>query len=276
MKEKSLFDKELLYNQLKGKRVCLNGTFNYDVKVLNGLLKRCGVTMIDRVSASSCSQEGATMLPTKENTHLYVVGKNPNIESLKRYELNKHDGFLVPITTEHGLMELIEGTSDIVLPEVIQKRLDLSIDYYNWKAPIINGKEFVSRLSSPLQLDTEMFTNGIYGKEIFVPECKNVDMLAFRQLIGNFGGFANNIYDDDTNIILLGDETLQRLRDGLKDDIIKYVENTYNRSDSKLFNIQFLSHADFLNWVKARLKRFPDTSSQMLLNKVKNKMCNNL
>ena len=91
-------------------------------------------------------------------------------------------------------------------------------------------------------------------------------MCAFYQMIGNLGGYANREYFDDTNMIMLSDATLHNLEQGLKDEIILDIENRYNKSNTKIFNIQFTSESDFINWVKRRLEICPDKSTMSLLN----------
>ena len=74
-------------------------------------------------------------------------------------------------------------------------------------------------------------------------------------------------YFDDTNMILLSNETLKKLEQGEKDNVILEIENRYNKSNTKIFNIQFTSESDFINWVKHRMDVFPDASTIALLNK---------
>jgi hypothetical protein len=90
-----------------------------------------------------------------------------------------------------------------------------------------------------------------------------------RQLIGNFGGYANPEYYDDTNVVMLSDETLSLLEQGVKDDIIIQIENQYNESSAKMFDIQFTCESDFISWVKKRLEKYPDESTIALLEKYK-------
>ena len=92
-------------------------------------------------------------------------------------------------------------------------------------------------------------------------------MDAFCQIIGNLGGYANKEYYDDTNMILLSDETLRNLKQGVKDTTILDIENRYNKSNAKIFNVQFTSESDFINWVKKRMVLYPDESTITLLHK---------
>ena len=254
-------------NPLKGKRICLTGDFRMPQKELNAKLKSVGVETIDRVSDSRSYKEGETIPPVKESTSFFVVGSNPNEDSLKRFALNEHDGYHAKMINEDKLYALLSGnyTNDDIMPDIVEKHLHLDISYYNWTAPVINGKTFVSRVSSPLQYDTEGKLNPISQKEIYVPIISGIDMGAFYQIIGNLGGYANKEYYDDTNLIMLSDETLHKLEQGIKDEVIVGIENRYNKSNTKIFNVQFTSESDFIKWVKKRLLLFPDESTINLL-----------
>ena len=263
----SMFTQAELPNPLKGKRICLTGDFRMPQKELYAKLKSVGVEKIDRVSDTRIYKEGEPIPPIKESTHFFVVGSNPNEDSLKRFALNEHDGYHAKMITEEKLYEFLSGhfTEADMVPEIVEKRLQIDISYYNWSAPTINSKTFVSRVSSPLGFDEEGKVNPISEMEIFVPDIPLVDMYAFRQMIGNLGGYANREYFDDTDLIMLSDETLHKLEKGIKDDVILDIENRYNKSNTKIFNIQFTSETDFVNWVKRRLEIHPDKSTMNLL-----------
>lgn len=258
-----------LTNPLKGKRICLTGEFRMPQKELNARLKAIGVDTIDRVSDSRVYKEGDAIPPVKETTNFFIVGTNPNEDSMKRYALNEHDGYHAKMITEDKLYDFLCGrfTEEDLVPDIVEKHLHIDIGYYNWNVPTINGKTFVSRVSSPLKYDKEGKDNPISQKEIFVPNITGKDMGAFFQIIGNLGGYANKEYYDDTNMILLSDETLKKLEKGIKDDIIIDIENRYNKSNTKIFNVQFTSESDFIGWVKRRMVIYPDDSTITLLQK---------
>ena len=258
-----------LTNPLKGKRICLTGEFRMPQKELNARLKAIGVDTIDRVSDSRVYKEGDAIPPVKETTNFFIVGTNPNEDSMKRYALNEHDGYHAKMITEDKLYDFLCGrfTEEDLVPDIVEKHLHIDIGYYNWNVPTINGKTSVSRVSSPLKYDKEGKDNPISQKEIFVPNITGKDMGAFFQIIGNLGGYANKEYYDDTNMILLSDETLKKLEKGIKDDIIIDIENRYNKSNTKIFNVQFTSESDFIGWVKRRMVIYPDDSTITLLQK---------
>lgn len=255
-------------NPLKGKRICLSGEFRMPQKELNAKLKAVGVDTIDRVSDTRVYKEGDAIPPVKETTSFFVVGKNPNEDSMKRFALNEHDGYHAKMISEDKLYEFLTGqfTEEDIVADKVEKRLHLDMSYYNWTAPIINGKTFVSRVSSPLKYNADGRENPITQKEIYVPDFPNVNMSVIRQMIGNLGGYANTEYFDDTNIVMLSDSTLEKLEKGVKDEVIVGIENMYNKSNTKIFNIQFTSESDFINWVKARMEVYPDESTITLLN----------
>lgn len=262
-----IFSQNQIANPLKDKRICLTGEFRMPQKELNAKLKAVGVKIIDRVSDTRIYKEGDAIPPVKETTSFFIVGSNPNEDSMKRYMLNKHDGYHAKMISEDKLYELLNNqfSEDDFVPDMIEKKLQLDINYYNWSAPTINGKTFVSRVSSPLKFDNEGVYNPISQKEIFVPPIQGINMDAFFQLIGNLGGYANKEYFDDTNLILLSDNTLIKLEQGVKDDVIQDIENRYNNSNTKIFNVQFTSESDFINWVKLRMNKYPDESTITLL-----------
>ena len=262
-----IFSQNQIANPLKDKRICLTGEFRMPQKELNAKLKAVGVKIIDRVSDTRIYKEGDAIPPVKETTSFFIVGSNPNEDSMKRYMLNKHDGYHAKMISEDKLYELLNNqfSEDDYVPDMIEKNLQLDINYYNWSAPTINGKTFVSRVSSPLKFDNEGVYNPISQKEIFVPPIQGINMDAFFQLIGNLGGYANKEYFDDTNLILLSDNTLIKLEQGVKDDVIQDIENRYNNSNTKIFNVQFTSESDFINWVKLRMNKYPDESTITLL-----------
>ena len=262
-----IFGQMDLANPLKGKRVCLTGEFRMPQKELNAKLKAVGVETIDRVSDTRIYKEGDAIPPVKETTSFFIVGTNPNEDSMKRYALNVHDGYHAKMITEDKLYDYLRGrfTEEDMVPDTVEKRLHLDISYYNWSAPTINGKTFVSRVSSPLQYDDEGKNNPISQKEIFVPDIPGKDMGVFCQIIGNLGGYANKEYFDDTNMILLSDETLRKLEQGIKDEAIIDIENRYNKSNAKIFNVQFTSESDFIGWVKRRTEKYHDECTLRLL-----------
>ena len=264
----SIFDQIKLENPLKDRHVCLTGKFRMPVKELKAKLMAVGAKGIRQQQDEKEDSEKYRFSPTKY-IHFLVAGSEPNEEALKRFALNQHDGFHARMISENTLYAYLAGhyTEEDLMPEEIKKQISLDMSYYNWEAPIINDVTFSSRVSSPLLYDAEGRNNPISQKEIYVPTSEGIDMGIIRQLIGNLGGYANADYFDGTNIVMLSNSTLAKLDQGIKDDVILDIENKYNTSNSKIFNVQFTSESGFINWVKARMEVFPDESTIALLDK---------
>ena len=219
------------------------------------------VRKVIELGASDKSKDGVT-----RNTQILVMGADMKQEDLNRLICYEHDGWKPLKITESDLQEIFKGHyAGFQTPAVAKKQVSLDMSYYYWIPPVLSEEDDeVSgvRCSSPLVYGDD---NPIYGMEIYVPNRSNTDMSILRQIIGNFGGYANTDYFDETNVIMLSEETLRQLEQGIKDDVITQIENKYNQSSSKMFNIQFTSEPDFITWVKKRLEKFPDESTMKLL-----------
>jgi len=241
-------------NPLTNRRVGFIGTF----KNRAALVKK-----VKEFGASDKSKDGLT-----RDTQILVMGSDVKQEDMNRLKCYEHDGWKPLKITEAELQEIFKGHyAGFETPAIARKQVSLDMSYYNWTPPILSEEDSDEdsgvRCSSPLIYGDE---NPLYGMEIFVPNRANSDMGVIRQLIGNFGGYANAEYFEETNVVMLGEETLRLLEQGIKDDVINRIEKQYNQSSTKMFNIQFTSESDFIAWVKKRLEKFPDESTITLLN----------
>lgn len=265
-------------NPLINRRVGFIGTF----KNRAALVKK-----VKELGASDKSKDGLT-----RDTQILVMGNDVKQEDLNRLKCYEHDGWKPLKITETELLDILNGHYvGFETPTVSKKQVSIDMSYYNWTPPVLSENENEDdtglRCSSPLIYGEE---NPVYGMEIYVPNRPSTDIDIIRQLVGNFGGFANTEYFDETNIIMLSGETLRLLEQGVKDDVIKQIEQKYNQSSTKMFNIQFTCEADFISWVRRRMGKYPDESTMELLekyeqsaqnksiymNKIKPKECQNV
>lgn len=223
------------------------------------------VRKVKEFGASEKSKDGLT-----RDTQILVMGSEINQEILNRLLCYEHDGWKPLKISETELEDIFKGHYiGYDTPAVPTKQISIDMSYYNWVPPMFtdeddeNGQTGI-RCSSPLVYGDD---NPIYGMEIYVPNRPNKDMGVLRQIIGNFGGYANTEYYEETNVVLLSEETLRLLEQGIKDDVIQQLEKQYNESPSMFFNIQFTSEPDFIAWVKKRLENYPDESTMVLLDK---------
>ena len=242
-------------NPLTNRRIGFIGTF----KNRAALVKK-----VKEFGASDKSKDGLT-----RDTQILVMGSEVKQEDLNRLTCYEHDGWKPLKITEADLQEIFKGHyAGFETPAVAKKQVSLDMSYYNWTPPVMSEEDGDEdsgiRCSSPLVYSED---NPIYGMEIYVPNRPGTDMGVLRQIIGNFGGYANTEYVDETNVVMLSEETLRLLEQGIKDDVITQIEIQYNQSSTKMFNIQFTSEPDFISWVKKRMEKYPDDSTLKLLEK---------
>ena len=240
-------------NPLTGRRVGFLGSF----KNRAALIRK-----VKDFGASDKSNDNLT-----RDTQILVFGSDVKLQDLNRLQCYEHDGWKPLKISESDLSQIFNGHySGYETPSVVKKQVSLDMTYYYWTPPVLTkteGDEDTGvRCSSPLIYGED---NPIYGLEIYIPSRPGVDMSLIRQIIGNFGGYANTEYNDETNVVMLSEETLNLLKEGIKDDVIKQIETQYNEGSAKMFNIQFTCESEFISWVKNRLEKFPDTGTISLL-----------
>ena len=259
----NMIDNELFSDNLEVKNPLINRRVGFLGKFSN---RAALVKKVKEFGASDKSKEGLS-----RDTQILVMGIDIKQEDMNRLLCYEHDGWNPLKINEEQLHDIFKGYYEgFETPEMPVKKVSIDMSYYNWAPPIVSvgeGDEDTGiRCSSPLVYGE---SNTVYGKEIFVPDSHNA--IIIRQIIGNFGGYGNSAYQDDTNIVMLSDYTLELLKQGKKDIIIQTLEDQYNKSNSKVFNIQFTCEGDFIQWVKERMEKFPDESTLSLLDRY----CNN-
>lgn len=223
------------------------------------------VRKVKEFGASPKSNDGLT-----RDTQILVIGSDVKQGMLNRLLCYEHDGWKPLKISETELEDIFKGHyQGYETPLVPKKEISIDMSYYNWVPPVFSEEDDEEestglRCTSPLVYGDD---NPIYGMEIYVPNRPDTDMGIIRQIIGNYGGYANTEYFDETNVVMLSEETLRLLKQGIKDDVITTIEKLYNNSSAKFFNIQFTSEPDFIAWVKKRLEKNPDNSTMALLKK---------
>lgn len=239
-------------NPLTGRRVGFIGKF----KNRAALVRR-----VKEFGAAESSKEGLT-----RDTQILVVGDEVKKEVWDRLTCYEHDGWHALRITHEQLQAIFAGHYDgFDTPKEMKKHIIIDMRYYNWTPPTMtedDEEENATRCTSPLKYGN---ANPICGKEIYVAGDSCAKMHALRQIIGNLGGYANAEYFDDTNIVLLPDNTLEKLRQGERDSLIRHIEDKHNNGSSPTFNVQFTSESDFIEWVEKRLEKFNDETTKALL-----------
>lgn len=251
--QQSLFGEETSCIELaiKGRRVGFIGKFKN-----RAALERKVIAL----GANEKSKAGHT-----KDTQILVIGADAKQEDLNKLTCYQHDGFHPLCINAEQLEEIFNGkTEGYETPAILEKRITIDMSYYDWQPPAYTATEGDEslRVSSPMQYGEK---NPIYGMEIYLPKSNR----KLAQLIGNFGGYANAEFFDETNVVMLPDATLEKLRNGERDEIIRHIEDMYNNSTSTMFNVKFTCEHDFVEWASKRLEKYPDPVSLELLNALK-------
>lgn len=257
----NLFDSSTCENPLKNRRVGFIGTFKNRAALIRNVID---------FGASPKSSGALT-----RDTQILVVGDNVKQGTWNRLAMYEHDGWHPLQISEKELLGIFAGNYEgYNTPEVVKKSIHLDISYYNWSPLTLDevddeGKGII-RLCSPLKYGEK---NPIYGLEIYVPDIIGLNMNVFRQIIGNFGGYANPDFYDDTRVILLPDESLKHLQEGECDMVLSNIEKVYNESPSPQFNVQFTCESDFIKWASARVEKTGDMVTKTLLDNLRKTAC---
>jgi hypothetical protein len=166
--------------------------------------------------------------------HYVIVGDGvpePQLTALE--ELNFH-GYYPKVLHRADLDKIFSGhySDYLTSPETV-KALTLGLPHYNrLKAELTPG------------------VNTLYTREMYVPFATQADSAVFYQQLGNMGIYANNYIDETTSLLLLPDSSLQHLREGVTDETILYIQNSYNNMRAQNFTFQLLAESDVCSWIK--------------------------
>lgn len=225
---------------LQGKRVIVTGEFGkYSSRSLSAKLKGYGAELCPSAT---------------KNVHFAFIGEEASPKVIEGIEKLFHNGFRIPVGGEQSAKKIMNGdTSWLATVPEVKKQLNFTMDHYN------NHR-----------VTFESGRNVIASKEIFYGKGFAGDFLLFNQLTGNLGAFGDNIcIYPETNICLLSDITLQKLKKGEKDETILYIEDFYNKSDAITFTYSFLSEKDVIDFCEERCLKYDDRSTMEILSKYK-------
>ncbi len=197
--------------------VCLLGSFRLATKTLRQKLQALGADIKQNPS---------------RNIHYAVLGKDVSAEDLGRLEQLAFHGFKPKVLNEADLENILQGHyGSYSVPEKISKDLHLTLQHY---------------LANRLSYGGAM--NPLYMKELYLASDVPAELY---QKLGNRGIYANTYIDDTTDVLVISDTSVQRLREGQTDDSLHYIEQQYNQSRSPAFRYVLTSEGELMAWLKA-------------------------
>jgi NAD-dependent DNA ligase len=208
-------------NPFNGRRVAYTGTFTIDSRSLSKKLKEWGADVNNAITKS---------------TNIVLIGENPNADKINQLEARIHDGFHIKKLYQEDLNNIFNFVNwEDYLTEIdVVKSLDFTIEHFN---------------QHHFRFD-EGVKNKIAGKELYFCGGFRKDKGAIEQITGNLAAWLNYVISPQVQIFVLSDSTLEKLKNGEKDESILKIQNYYNKNKGTKFDFMFMSENDILSFVQ--------------------------
>lgn len=178
----------------------------------------------------------------------YLIMTSPNESVLKLNYNGWHPRLLSPDDIDAILSGKFE---DYYTPEQNIKNLNLTLAHVENQS-----------------IDTNSQFSPIARLELYIDKSLPGNIDIFSQITGNLAAFSDRTITNDTNCYVLSDYTVQCLKNGIKNDMIKQIEDYYNNSDAVTFyHYRFITANAILEYCKSRCERIGDMVTMELYNK---------
>ncbi|MBQ2595086.1 MAG: hypothetical protein II578_00310 [Bacteroidaceae bacterium] len=205
--------------------VCSLGTFTQSPRQLQQLLQGMGA-------------DYKTSTRPSRNVHFVLVGRDAPQDQLQYLQTLAFHGFRPCLLHQAELDEILQGHyADYRVPKEISKDLRLTLQHYE-----------------QFHVDYTTAMNPLYTKELFVAPDTITPQAELYQMLGDRGIYANAYIDDTTDVLLVSDATLSRLRNGQTDDVLHTIEQKYNESRSPSYRYVMTTEGELLQWMKQQAK----------------------
>lgn len=183
---------------------------------------------------------------SKNCNYIIMSAPNENIQKLN------YNGWYPRILSSDDIDAILSGKfDDYYTPEQNIKKLKLTLSHVEKQSIDINSQ------FSP-----------IAGLELYIDKSIQGNYDIFDQITGNLAAFGDRTINNDTNCYVLSDYTMQCLKDEVKNDMIKQIEDYYNNSDAVTFyHYRFITASAILEYCKKRCERIGDMVTMELYNK---------
>lgn len=239
-------------NPFQDRTVLITGNFKQEKKFLKQTLKDMGADIEKKNNVT-------------KNINFVLIGEAPTPNRMKELDKLIFNGYHIRVLHQADIDKILAGEWDGYFVEKENKKnLSLTYEHYERKHIVEEYKECWFEY----HILYDGYTNMITGKEMFYGKDFKGDFALFGQLTGNLGAFGDNlqIYPE-TEIVVLSDRTVERLKKGEKDETIKYIEDFYNNSKIVFFDYHFISESNILNFCKRRCEKCGDEITMSLYNK---------
>lgn len=205
-----------------------------------------------------------TNVPSKNVSLLFLLGDlgSKNQELIDTLKFNGYD---LNIFGEGDINAILDGNYE---------------DYLILSQPIKNlilTPNHLSRLLTKLSWHASEnipISNPLYRHTLFFAPSIYHHVSPISQVMGNLGILlAGSEIDEETDIIVLPDESIESLSEGIRDENIKFIESSYNKSAQITFNFRFIRLSDIISYIEYRLSKIQDKYTESCFLKYKNTVC---
>lgn len=173
-------------------------------------------------------------------THFVIIGNNPGPKKMETFEKLRFDGYNIIPLYKADLNRIFEDNTEGYFIEKETKK-DLKITLEHVSGPDNSFKIDLNRI------------NLFSGKEIYVSQSIQ-SRTRVNHLIGFLGAFTNSVLENDIDIVLLSDSSMENIKNDVPDDDIELIERTYNSNKAINFKFCFLTESEFIRYYKYRMK----------------------
>lgn len=223
-------------NPFYDRKVVITGEFTQDRKFIAATLKEMGADIDTNIT---------------KKTNYVLIGVDAGPSKLNKLDKLTHDGYNIRRLYQQDIDAILAGDwGGYHADKVVQKDLILTYEHYN---------------QHHLSFDTDY--NIIASKELFYGKGFKGNFDLFNQITGNLGAAGDLDIYPETNIIVLSDKSVDNLKNGQNDETIQYIQDYYNSHKSIIFNFDFLSESDVLEFCKRRCDKCGDEVTLELYDK---------
>ena len=215
-------------NPLYDAKVCITGQFHISRKSIKAALEAMGAKETSSVA--------------KTTTVILIGERCVGLPKLAAMEKLLHNGFNIPrIVGNKDLDRFLYGEARLFgvgESGKPQKRLNFTMKHF---------------------IDNHVVPDSIHGSEFYFPPTGFMGRMdCFCQMCGNFGSFGNWEYCPEVNYVILPNSSIEALKRGEKDAVIRGFEDYYNSQRSVTFAAKFMTEDDILKRVLRWITQCPD------------------
>lgn len=243
---------------LFGRKVIIIGFDKLEKKQLKERIEKLGGIVVEIVS---------------KNISYAFIGEKSNTNKIEEILKLRYNGYSILTLGKEDIELLLNGSkkdlNKYINDSVGIKNLDFTIEHFQeHNMKIYSNGEISIPYKYKVKSVRKEFYNPFSMKYFYYGENRNAkDFFYLSQLIGNLGGCLEKEITADTQVYILSNSTLNKLKNGEKDDTILKIQNSYNKSKAVTFDLTFISLNEVLAFIRLFIDKFQEKSTIELYEK---------